>query len=75
MATLFTWVTALGASAVFDQRGEQKLFDSMLALPGRRDSGKLLVSLAPAIEMSEGKDIPRVPLPWGFWPVEFMGYR
>ena len=74
VATLFTWgVTALGAAAVFlTKEVSKKLLDSMLAFAG----GVMIAAsywslLAPAIEMSEGKDIPSwVPPAVGFWPAE-----
>lgn len=60
-ATCFTWaMTALGAAAVFMNREmSRKLLDGMLGFAG----GVMIAAsywslLAPAIEMSAGKDIP-----------------
>jgi len=61
IATSFTWgMTALGAAAVFLARDiSRKVLDGMLGFAG----GVMIAAsywslLAPAIEMSEGKDIP-----------------
>ncbi|HOM25232.1 MAG: zinc transporter, family [Synergistaceae bacterium] len=61
LATCFTWgVTAAGAACVFLTKQVSKIFlDSMLAFAG----GVMIAAsywslLAPAIEMSQGKDIP-----------------
>jgi len=61
LATCFTWaVTALGAAAVFIGRDiSRKILDGMLGFAG----GVMIAAsfwslLAPAIEMSAGKDIP-----------------
>jgi ZIP family zinc transporter len=70
LATCFTWaMTALGASAVFAAKGiSRRLLDAMLGFAG----GVMIAAsywslLAPAIEMSEGKDIPSwVPAVAGF---------
>lgn len=70
LATGFTWaMTALGASAVFMTRDiSRRLLDTMLGFAG----GVMIAAsywslLAPAIEMSEGKDIPSwVPAVAGF---------
>lgn len=70
IATCFTWsVTALGAASVFVCREvRQKLLDMMLGFAG----GVMIAAsywslLAPAIAMSEGKDIPAwVPAVAGF---------
>lgn len=70
LATGFTWaVTALGAAGVFTARDiSQKVLDGMLGFAG----GVMVAAsywslLAPAIEMSEGKDIPAwVPAVVGF---------
>jgi ZIP family zinc transporter len=70
LATCFTWVmTALGAAAVFMARDiSRRVLDAMLGFAG----GVMIAAsywslLAPAIEMSEGKDIPAwVPAVVGF---------
>jgi len=70
LATCFTWaMTALGAAAVFTAKDiSQKVLDAMLGFAG----GVMIAAsywslLAPAIEMSEGKDIPAwVPAVVGF---------
>jgi len=70
LATCFTWaVTALGAAGVFVARDiSRRVLDGMLGLAG----GVMIAAsywslLAPAIEMSEGKDIPAwVPAVVGF---------
>jgi len=70
LATCFTWaMTALGAAAVFTAKDiSRKLLDVMLGFTG----GVMIAAsywslLAPAIEMSEGKDIPAwVPAVVGF---------
>lgn len=70
LATCFTWaMTALGAAAVFGARDiSRKILDMMLGFAG----GVMIAAsywslLAPAIEMSEGKDIPAwVPAVAGF---------
>jgi len=70
LATCFTWaVTALGAAGVFMARDiSQRVLDAMLGFAG----GVMIAAsywslLAPAIEMSEGKDIPAwVPAVVGF---------
>lgn len=61
LATCFTWaVTALGAATVFTAKGvSRKVLDGMLGFAG----GVMVAAsfwslLAPAIEMSEGKDVP-----------------
>jgi ZIP family zinc transporter len=61
LATCFTWaVTALGAASVFVvKQVKKKVLDGMLGFAG----GVMIAAsywslLAPAIEMSEGKDIP-----------------
>jgi ZIP family zinc transporter len=61
LATGFTWaMTALGAAGVFTARDiSRKLLDGMLGFAG----GVMIAAsywslLAPAIEMSEGKDLP-----------------
>ena len=61
LATCFTWaVTALGAATVFTARDmSRKVLDAMLGFAG----GVMIAAsywslLAPAIEMSEGKDVP-----------------
>lgn len=61
IATAFTWgMTAIGAAAVFLARDiSRKVLDGMLGFAG----GVMIAAsywslLAPAIEMSEGKDIP-----------------
>lgn len=61
LATCFTWlVTALGAAAVFMAKDvSRKVLDGMLGFAG----GVMIAAsfwslLAPAIEMSQGKDIP-----------------
>ena len=70
LATCFTWaMTALGAGGVFVAREiSRKVLDGMLGFAG----GVMIAAsywslLAPAIEMSEGKDIPAwVPAVVGF---------
>ena len=70
LATCFTWaMTAAGAAAVFTAKDiSRKLLDAMLGFAG----GVMIAAsywslLAPAIEMSEGKDIPAwVPAVVGF---------
>jgi ZIP family zinc transporter len=70
VATCFTWaMTALGAAAVFTAREiKQKTLDIMLGFAG----GVMVAAsywslLAPAIELSAGKDIPAwVPAVVGF---------
>jgi ZIP family zinc transporter len=61
LATCFTWaVTAIGAATVFTARDmSRKVLDAMLGFAG----GVMIAAsywslLAPAIEMSEGKDVP-----------------
>ncbi len=70
VATLFTWgLTALGAAFVFFiKKPDQKMSDSMLGFAG----GVMIAAsywslLAPAIEMSEGKNVPSwIPVAAGF---------
>jgi len=70
LATCFTWaMTALGAAAVFTTKEiNRRVLDAMLGFAG----GVMIAAsywslLAPAIEMSEGKDIPAwVPAVVGF---------
>jgi zinc transporter, ZIP family len=70
LATCFTWaMTAAGAAAVFTAKDiSRKVLDAMLGFAG----GVMIAAsywslLAPAIEMSEGKDIPAwVPAVVGF---------
>lgn len=70
LATCFTWaMTAFGAATVFTARGiSRRVLDTMLGFAG----GVMIAAsywslLAPAIEMSEGKDIPSwVPAVAGF---------
>ena len=70
LATCFTWaMTAAGAAAVFTAKDiSRKVLDAMLGFAG----GVMIAAsywslLAPAIEMSEGKDIPSwVPAVVGF---------
>jgi zinc transporter, ZIP family len=70
LATCFTWaMTALGAATVFTARNvSRRVLDAMLGFAG----GVMIAAsywslLAPAIEMSEGKDIPAwVPAVVGF---------
>ena len=70
LATCFTWaVTALGAASVFTARDiSRRVLDGMLGFAG----GVMIAAsywslLAPAIEMSEGKNIPAwVPAVVGF---------
>ncbi len=70
LATCFTWaLTALGAAGVFMARDiSRRVLDGMLGFAG----GVMIAAsywslLAPAIEMSEGKDIPAwVPAVVGF---------
>lgn len=64
LATGFTWVmTTLGASLVFLGRDfSKRLLDTMLGFAaGVMIAASYWSLLAPAIEMSEGKDIA----PWG----------
>jgi len=61
LATLFTWaMTALGAAMVFIGRDiSRKMLDGMLGFAaGVMIAASYWSLLAPAIEMSEGKDIP-----------------
>jgi len=61
LATLFTWaMTALGAAMVFIGRDiSRKMLDGMLGFAaGVMMAASYWSLLAPAIEMSEGKDIP-----------------
>jgi len=61
LATLFTWgLTALGAATVFLTKTiERKLLDGMLGFAaGVMIAASYWSLLAPAIEMSEGKDTP-----------------
>ncbi len=61
IATCFTWfVTALGAAAVFVTRSvNKKLLDGMLGFAaGVMIAASYWSLLAPAIEMSEGNDLP-----------------
>ena len=61
LATCFTWaVTALGAATVFMARDmSRKVLDGMLGFAaGVMIAASYWSLLAPAIEMSEGKDIP-----------------
>jgi ZIP family zinc transporter len=70
LATCFTWaMTAIGAATVFTAKGiSRRVLDMMLGFAG----GVMIAAsywslLAPAIEMSEGKDIPAwVPAVVGF---------
>lgn len=70
LATCFTWaMTAFGAATIFAARDiNRKVLDTMLGFAG----GVMIAAsywslLAPAIEMSEGKDIPAwVPAVAGF---------
>ena len=70
LATCFTWaMTALGAAGVFTAKNiSRRVLDGMLGFAG----GVMIAAsywslLAPAIEMSEGKDIPAwVPAVVGF---------
>jgi ZIP family zinc transporter len=70
LATCFTWaMTALGAAGVFMTRTiSQRVLDAMLGFAG----GVMIAAsywslLAPAIEMSEGRDVPSwVPAAAGF---------
>ena len=70
LATCFTWaITALGAAVVFTAKDiSRRVLDAMLGFAG----GVMIAAsywslLAPAIEMSEGKDIPSwVPAVVGF---------
>ena len=70
LATCFTWgVTALGAACVFIARDvNKKVLDGMLGFAaGVMVAASFWSLLAPAIEMSEGKDIPVwVPAASGF---------
>jgi ZIP family zinc transporter len=70
IAGCFTWlVTALGASAVFTVRNiNKKLLDGMLGFAaGVMIAASYWSLLAPAIEMSEGKNIPSwIPPAVGF---------
>lgn len=61
MATCFTWgVTALGAAIVFMAKDvSRKILDGMLGFAaGVMIAASFWALLAPAIEMSEGKDLP-----------------
>lgn len=61
IATLFTWMlTAIGASVVFFIKGmSRKLLDTMLGFAaGVMIAASYWSLLAPAIEMSKGKDLP-----------------
>ncbi|KCZ70855.1 putative divalent heavy-metal cations transporter [Candidatus Methanoperedens nitroreducens] len=61
LGTVFTWgMTALGASAVFMSKDiSKRALDGMLGFAGGvMISASFFSLLAPAIEMSEGKDIP-----------------
>jgi len=61
LATCFTWgLTALGATGVFIARDiSKKILDTMLGFAaGVMVAASFWSLLAPAIEMSEGKDIP-----------------
>jgi ZIP family zinc transporter len=70
LATCFTWfLTALGAAGVFMAKDiNKKLLDGMLGFAaGVMVAASFWSLLAPAIEMSEGKDIPVwVPAAAGF---------
>jgi len=70
LATCFTWaMTALGAAGVFTARDiSRKVLDGMLGFAaGVMIAASYWSLLAPAIEMSEGKDIPAwVPVVVGF---------
>ena len=70
LATCFTWaMTALGAAGVFTARDiSRKVLDGMLGFAaGVMIAASYWSLLAPAIEMSEGKDIPAwVPAVVGF---------
>lgn len=70
IATLFTWaVTALGAAGVFFHRTvNRKLLDSMLGFAaGVMIAASYWSLIAPAIAMSEGKDLPAwIPAAVGF---------
>ncbi len=70
LATCFTWaLTALGASTVFMTRDmSRKVLDGMLGFAaGVMIAASYWSLLAPAIEMSEGKDIPAwLPAAVGF---------
>lgn len=70
LATSFTWaMTAAGAAAVFGMRDvNRKVLDAMLGFAaGVMIAASYWSLLAPAIEMSEGKDIPSwVPAVSGF---------
>jgi ZIP family zinc transporter len=70
LATCFTWgVTALGAAGVFIAKDiNRKLLDGMLGFAaGVMVAASFWSLLAPAIKMSEGKDIPAwVPAVAGF---------
>ena len=70
IATCFTWgVTALGAAGVFIAKDiSNKILDAMLGFAaGVMVAASFWSLLAPAIEMSEGKDIPAwVPAAAGF---------
>jgi zinc transporter, ZIP family len=70
LATLFTWfLTALGSAGVFFHRNvNRKVLDSMLGLAaGVMIAASYWSLLAPAIELSEGKDLPSwVPPTIGF---------
>ncbi len=61
LATLFTWgMTALGAALVFGTKNvPRKLLDSMLGFAaGVMIAASFWSLLAPAIELSEGGDLP-----------------
>lgn len=70
IATLFTWViTAIGASIVFFfKKVNRKLLDSMLGFAaGVMIAASFWSLISPAIELSEGKDLPSwVPPAIGF---------
>lgn len=70
LATLFTWgVTALGAAVVFTRRDvSRRLLDSMLGFAaGVMIAASFWSLLAPAIELSEGGEVPKwVPALVGF---------
>ncbi len=70
LATCFTWaVTALGAASVFTAKNiSRRVLDAMLGFAaGVMIAASYWSLLAPAIEMSEGKDIPAwVPAVVGF---------
>jgi ZIP family zinc transporter len=70
LATCFTWgLTALGAAGVFIAKDiNRKILDGMLGFAaGVMVAASFWSLLAPAIEMSEGKDIPSwIPAAFGF---------